>query len=311
MNKPVKRVLSYSEISTYRRDPLLHHMLYVERWQKPNREGTALSRGSLWHKVLESHYRRLAYLQREDGVVTDSPEYRADLLDTVTPLFSGDVSGQTEDEELIEWMYRGYLDLYGVDEQWEVLDVEKKFEEQLPMPDGSPSPYWLKGRLDLVVRDRSNGKVWVVDHKTGRSFPQLSELELMDQFAVYVWLVKRAGLPVIGAVHNSCRTQRNRADYPGYTGKLKPQQLTDRFVRNPINHSDDALESIVDDFVAVAINAYPEDVGLDRLPLYSSPIPNRFGYEPDYLRAFLAARDGADFQQQLELGGYTQNFTRH
>jgi hypothetical protein len=294
-------IVSYSELDTYRQCPLKHTWAYKERWKKPPVEGGALAKGSLWHLVLERHYITLS----NGGDLNDCKVEALQLL-------HDPVSGvQTETQELISWMYEGYVDHFGADDHWEILGVEYPFVINLPDPDGMPSPYDIKGKIDLVVRDRNNDTIWVVDHKSGANLPDQMDLEIDDQFGLYVWALNQPGhnkWTPTGAIHNAARTTRNMADKPGYTGKSQPQTLDQRHRRTYLNRADTELTAIALDAWAVASNAYPTT---DDRPLYSSPDPRQCGWKCDFKEVHLLARKGKNPQQALSEYGFVQDFTRH
>lgn len=294
-------VVSYSELDTYRQCPLKHTWAYKERWKRPVSAGSALAKGSLWHLVLETHYLALMAGGTLDEAIL-----------AVQPHLTDPVSGlQTEDQELIQWMYEGYIDHYGADTQWEILAVEYPFVINLADPDGNPSPYDIKGKIDLVVRNRDNNTIWVVDHKSGANLPDLMDLEIDDQFGLYVWALQQPGhdqWAPTGAIHSAARTTRNMADKPGYTGKSQPQTAEQRHRRTYLNRSDVELQSIALDAWAVAANAYPTS---DDRPLYSAPDPRQCGWKCDYKEVHLLARKGKDAHQALTDYGFVQDFTRH
>jgi hypothetical protein len=296
-----KHIVSYSELDTYRQCPLKHTWAYKERWRKPPTEGGALAKGSLWHLVLETHYLVL----RDGGTLEQAIEAaKTHLVDQASGL-------QTETQELIQWMYEGYIEHYGSDNQWEILAVEYAFVINLPDPDGNPSPYDIKGKIDLVVRNRENNQVWVVDHKSGANLPDQMDLEIDDQFGLYVWALQQPGhdkWKPSGAIHSAARTTRNMADKPGYTGKSQPQTLDQRHRRTYLNRSDVELTAIALDAWAVAANAYPTT---DDRPLYSSPDPRQCGWKCDFKEVHLLSRKGKDPHRALSEYGFVQDFTRH
>lgn len=307
------RVISFSEINEYRKCPLSHHITYVERWSKPPEEGSPLYTGTLYHSVMESHYGVIKAWQDANPTKRKYPSELHDATrEAAYAHLNVDSADQTEVESLVQWMYDGYVEQYGLDEDWEILAIEYQLAELLPDPEtGEDSPYVIKAKLDLIVRDRKTKKIWVVDHKSGKNLPQYDDLDLNDQFGLYTWLLRVRGLPVTGALHNANRTQRNLADFPDYEGKSKPQLLEARLRRSPMNRTDEELKSIARDAWAVAVNMYPEDSGYVPLPMYSSPMPNMFGYNRDFKEAYLMARKGADLRRTLESMGFVQNFQRH
>jgi hypothetical protein len=294
-------VVSYSELDTYRQCPLKHTWAYKERWKKPAITDGALAKGSLWHLILEDHYNVI----KNGGDLQD-----AELA--VAGYFTDERSGvTTETQELMEWMYHGYVEQYGSDPNWEILAVEYPFVINLPDPAGAASPYDIKGKIDLVVRNRDNGTIWVVDHKSGANLPDQMDLEIDDQFGLYVWALNQPGhdkWTPTGAIHNAARTTRNVADKPGYVGKSQPQTLDQRHRRTYLNRADVELKAIALDAWAVASNAYPTT---DDRPLYSSPDPRQCGWKCDFKEVHLLARKGKNPQQALSEYGFVQDFTRH
>jgi hypothetical protein len=271
---------------------------YKERWRKPPTIDGALAKGTLWHLVMEDHYLVL----KDGGNLLDA-------RDKINPYLVNERSGvTTETQDLIRWMYEGYVARYGTDEEWEIIDVEMPFKINLPDPEGNPSPYDLKGKIDLVVRSKDNGLIWAVDHKSGANLPDQMDLDIDDQFGLYVWALKQAGLKPGGAIHSAARTTRNQADHDGYTGKSKPQTLDQRYRRTYLNRSDTELTSLALDAWAVASNAYPTG---DPLPLYSSPDPRQCGWKCDYKEVHLLSRKGKNPTQTMLEYGFIQDFTRH
>jgi RecB family exonuclease len=300
-------VLSYSEIDTFRQCPLKHQWSYVERWRRPVDENGALAKGSLWHLVMETHYQ---VLQNHDRNTPESCEAALDeSRQAVSTLLVDTKNGQQSDTQaLVQWMFEGYVAHWGADPDWDIVGIEQAFRINLPDPQGQPSPYDIKGKMDLVVRDRKTGHLWVVDHKSGANLPSQMDLEIDDQFGLYSWAMKQEGTPVLGAIHNAARTTRNLADFPDYSGKSQPQTLDQRHLRTFLNRSEAELTSIALDAWAVAANAYPTG---EARPLYSAPDPRQCGWKCDFKEVHLLARKGRSPQVALEEMGFAQDFTRH
>lgn len=310
-------VVSYSELSTYRSCPLKHMLAYKERWSKPPEEGSPLSKGTLWHDVMEIHYTALKNIQ--DGVWGEQQGLDHAARAIADILWDQQTGEQSELQSLIWWMYQGYVEKYGRDEHWEILAVEQKFQARLRGPDG-PSPYILKGKLDLVVRDRKTRKIWVIDHKSGANLPNEEDLDMNDQFALYIWLMNQAGIPVIGAIHSANRTTRNAGDRPENqdpeTGEplkasTKKQTLDQRMKRTLLSRGAHELENVARDAWATAVNAYPEAVGREPLPIYSNPDTMPFTWKGEWRDVYLMARKGRNIRAVLKELGFEQNFERH
>jgi hypothetical protein len=70
-----------------------------------------------------------------------------------------------EHRELGITMLRGYVDLYGKDDNWRVLATERKFEQPILDAQGNQVALAI-GVIDLIVQERSGNKdVMIVDHK--------------------------------------------------------------------------------------------------------------------------------------------------
>lgn len=292
------RVVSYSELDTYRQCRLKHQLAYVERWQ-PDEVAAALSRGKLFHEVLENHYQGLQATMGSKGK-TDPEVYREDYQPTINALLADTQSGsQTEEQELVEWIFDGYRDLYGLDKDWEILAVELAVEEWLPTPKGTRSSFRMKGKVDLLVKDHSTGGgLWVVDHKTCRNLPKSEkDIDLDDQMAIYIKLLRMGGLDIRGAIMNFCRTQK----------LVRPMDPEERFRRMHTARTDIELDNIIREVYDTFREAYrPREGDPPR-----SPNPDTCRWRCPFTEACLAGRKGGDTREILSETGYHQDFTRH
>lgn len=294
-------VVSYSELDTYRQCPLKHHWSYVERWTKPTKPGSALDKGSLWHQVLEQHYKVLKATQGTPGkTATLAPQDRISRAwKKIRPLlFPEDGSEPSEVQDLVHWMYKGHIEAYGLDDDWFILGVEHRRTIRLLDLDNAPSPYALKIRADLIIRDRRTGKIWIIDHKSCAELPKDYELDLDDQFGLYTWAYRASGLDILGSIHDAARTKR----------LVRDMRIDERFHRTAMNRTDDELEAIARDAYLVARAAYPG--GQPDPNPYSSPDIRQCGWKCDFREVHLHTRKGY-LGSTLEDAGFHQDFTRH
>jgi hypothetical protein len=310
MTDPI--VVSYGELDAFRQCPLKHHLLYKLRYTKPPREDGALVKGSLWHMVMEIHYRVIKVVQdANNGRVpaNKAQELGGYLRDTLRPLFQDLRSGeQTEVQALVEWMYNGYVAKYGLDEGWRIEAVEHAVQAPLGVNQAG-TPIELKARLDLVVTDRETGLLMVVDHKSCANLPNDMELQLDDQFGLYCWLMGKVGRRTAIALHNAARTTRNQADFPGYTGKSKPQTMEQRHRRTLLNRSPKELQNLAKDALHAAVAAYPGDPAYRAR--YSSPDPRQCGWKCDVREPHLLLRQGRKISEVMLDAGFSINRERH
>lgn len=307
---PKQIIVSYSELDSYRQCPLKHLLSYKQRWTKPKDEDSALGKGTLWHKIMEAHYGVIKYHQ-ENRQTTMTESYERFILDAarraVLPLLFTD-GKQSEVQELMQWMYDGHVERYGLDREFTILGIELGPHVPLPWPDGRPSHYVLKTKLDLLVKD-GFGELWIIDHKSGANKPTQFEMQIDDQFGLYTWALQQLGYKVAGSIHSYARTTRNTGDYPDAAAKYKPQTLDQRFDRIYLNRTDRELKALADDAFAAARNAYPPK-GMT-LPLYSAPDPRNCGWKCDFKEAHLMMREGMALEYVMKSEGFKQDFTRH
>lgn len=293
-------IVSYSELDTFRQCPLKHALAYKQRWTKPVEDGP-LAKGTLWHAVMETHYRTIREMSRRlSGAQVENmtEEILAHALEQVRPLLQHAQSGvSSEIQDLIEWMYHGYVAQWGVDSQWRIEATEHTIVVPLRNADGRPTRFRLKAKIDLLVRDRATGLLWVVDHKSGKDLPKTQELDLDDQFGLYTLLLNRVNRPVIGSIHNAARTYRT----------IKPQELGDRFSRTLMNRTKVELQNIEQDAWRTARMAYS---AMNEIP-FSSPDPRQCGWKCNYRDPHLLARKGVPIESALLDYDFVIDNTRH
>lgn len=290
-----------------------HDLSYKARWTR-DKTADPLRRGTLWHLVMETHYKLLLLCQRENRIATASELRRAQnehLYDVGMR--------QTEDQQLIEWMYIGYLEAYGFDPQWEIVAVEHSAEVWLPTDRGGRSNFKLKVKIDLIVREQ--GRIWLVDHKSCKDLPYRKDLDMDDQFGLYTWAMRQLGKRVYGSVHSAARTHRPKWGGPddlrprnekgqylnadGVTvSKNQPTEypLDKRFSRTPLVRDNTELDTIAVDAyktARVSRSFAPGDAP-------RSPDPDRCGWRCDFTEACLMGRKGVDEVEILLSTGYHQ-----
>jgi len=268
--------VSYSELSSFRRCPHLWDLEYRQRW-RPAEVSPALNKGRLFHEVMALHY-------------TDNDPMAA--VARIHTLLHNDDGTQDEIQELVSWMYAGYLEMWGSDPQWKVLAVEQTSYLWLPTERDCQSRTQLKMILDLLVEDEQ-GRVWLVDHKTGANLPNEIELEHDDQFALYQWGKEQEGHHIYGIIYNAVRTQRNKG----------PMALEDRFKRVMMYRTPEQLRN-------TAIDAY-RTVRRMRACAAQNQVERCFGYtrcvKPytcQFAEPCLYGRKGGDETEFLDSMGY-------
>lgn len=284
-------IVSWSEIDTARQCFMKHEKAYKMRWREPT-IGPALQKGTLWHSVMDVHYGTIKRA-RSEGRLPD----RDEMLEGILPLLYDEKSNQTEFQTLIEWMYTGYLEFYGMDPEWQIVAIEHPAEFWLPTPKGGRSRFKLKVKIDLIIK--LGGRYWVVDHKSGKDLPKDKDLDWSDQFGLYVWGLRHMGKKVHGAIHSAARTQKN---------KSKPQPLDERFLRTPMYRTDAELDTIAVEAYKTARMAYSTPLG----EAGRTPDEDRCSWRCGYTEPCRMSRKGvAPMDELLSDYGFVIDTTRH
>lgn len=334
MSDPI--VVSYSEIDTFRQCPLKHQLAYKLRYRGEQRPGAA-HKGTWWHRILEAHYLRLRELQ--EGALrprtnrtppapgSERESWWMEACRGAVQKVLDELVAEEQDTGLasdLAWMYRNYVAAHRIDSEWRVVDVEVKREVKLGEveirelgggmdPDAPPQWAWrtveirLKTRVDLIAESVKTGGRWIWDHKsTGNLTTSINSVDLDDQFGLYQWTEQEAwGIQVLGMVRNETRTKRNQADYPGYTGKYKPQTPEDLNQRLRLDRNTAELEAIRQDALNVVQAAYGGQA------VYSSPNIRECGWKCDFEDVHLLHRKGTPLQEAAERMGFVVDMTRH
>src|SRR5699024_4806802 len=104
----------------------------------------------------------------------------------------------SEDAELIDALHEGYVESYGFEPEWTPVPLESPYLIPLLDENGEPSNYQIKGKIDVILRDNATGLLWVVDHKTASNLAGQQDLEIDDQFGLYVWAMRQLGHRIVG-----------------------------------------------------------------------------------------------------------------
>jgi predicted RecB family nuclease len=289
-------VCSYSELDSYRQCQLKHRIGYFERWRVAETTSPALNRGKLFHSVIEEHYLMQRLAQRGELTEARFTEGKQKIIE----LLHDENGNQDEHQERVQWMYDGYLEHYGVDPNWKVIAVEHKLEEFLPTDKGGTSRIKLKGTIDLIVKDREMGGLWIVDHKTCKNLPKGRETDLDDQFGIYQWLLRKRGNDIRGIIYNAVRTEKL---------KTRDMDSDERFKRIITVRTDRELDSIAVEAYQHLRRAWTD--GLAGTPAPRSPNGDTCRWRCDYTEVCLAGRKGTDMRAMLSGMGFQQDFDRH
>lgn len=186
----MRELLTASRLSAARSCQRLHKIKYKDGY-RPVRDSDALHLGSLVHRGLEAWW--LAMDNRLDAAVA--------------VIVNSECNDEFERVKALT-MLTGY-DARWHDEPYEALAVEQEFRTDLINPvTGRASQTWdLGGKIDVVVRDKRDGRVLIVEHKTSsQDVSPGSEywrrLRMDGQVSIYFAGAKALGYDVQGCLYD-------------------------------------------------------------------------------------------------------------
>lgn len=211
------RISTHSMLKTFRRCPKQAEFKYVHRL-KPKRLGSPLKRGTWVHALLEAYHKGQDWKKVHAHYTAQFNELFDEEKD-----FYGDMPRE------IMTIMKSYMWHYKND-PWEYVDAE--FQLEAPLPDGSI----YRGKVDALIRNQFG--LWLVDHKTHKTLPDLSYRLLDSQSALYLWAAQYNGIDVKGFIWNYIRWKpptvpkllvkgdrisdsQADTDYPTFVGALK------------------------------------------------------------------------------------------
>lgn len=236
----------------------------TQRWWWGYREGLVLRKpdsGAAWfgtglHVCLAEWY--IPGTKRGRPLLETWEQYTKDSYESIRvyPDFGDDEAATYEDAVILgREMLEMYEETYGQDDQFEVIAPEQRFRVLIPDP-ANPKRAIAEnvGTFDAVVRDHSDGRIKMIDHKSCRYFA-FKHLTLDDQGGSYCALsthaLRQEGLigpkeAVAGMIYNFLRKARrdtrpenaeglklNKAEKKHYAAAIADFHKTGRPGTNP------------------------------------------------------------------------------
>ena len=178
------RISTHSQLKTFRKCPLCAYFKYVLRL-KPKKLASPLKRGTWVHAVLEAFHKgedweavHEAYSHEFSKLFDEEKDYYGDLPREIGTILRSYM-----------WHYKN--------DPWEYVDAE--FQLEAEMPDGS----LYRGKVDALIRNQFG--LWLVDHKTHKTLPDLSHRIRDSQSALYLWAGRENGMDLNGFIWNYLR----------------------------------------------------------------------------------------------------------
>ena len=253
------RLVSNSEIQTYKDCKRKWWLSYYRGLVEPSPKIGPLAIGTRIHLALAAYY---------DPTSEDDPmQVLEEIIDLDREKVNEDDIKKFEDEaELARIVLEGYFVWAleeGVDESLEFIAPEVSIEAKLT------DDVLLVGRLDAVVRNKEDGFLRFVDHKTLASLA-IPHLHLDEQMMMYQ-LMQRLSSPdgevVIGGIYNILKKNKR-------TARAKPPF----YAREEVLHNDQEMRAFYQRVVGVVKDIQATEDALDEGAdhhYYAYPSPGR------------------------------------
>ena len=216
-----RAIATNSMLSSFIRCPKQAEYKYVMRL-KPKMLGKPLSRGKWVHELLEVH-----------GNGGDWKEHHRKLSAKFEDLFDEEKDFYGDMPREIARVMMSYFWHYKND-PWKVLESELTLECELP--DGT----LFRCRIDWLIENQWG--IWLVDHKTHKTLPDLTYRMLDTQSPRYVYAALANDIPVKGFIWNYIRWKapsvpkllqdgsrlsraKTETDYPTFVKALRRYEL--------------------------------------------------------------------------------------
>jgi len=153
----------------------------------------SLGMGTAFHRIAAVYY--TVFLN--GGEREEAQEYAWGEYERIIEEGFEEAGGQ---KATLETVVHRWIDNETLSEDYEILGVEQEFNLQ---SDEGEFPFIV----DLLVRDRRTGLVYVVDHKTGYYLYRPEYTDLMPQVPKYIGALRALGYNIAGGLYQVVRTQ--------------------------------------------------------------------------------------------------------
>ena len=173
-NLPPNFKFSFSSLTAFTQCSMGFKLHYIDR---VSQEGNSFSDyGSFCHKLLEG------WAKGEIPSIALAEEYEEGYDDAVTHSFPPFPKGMPQKYYDAGLAYFESFDGFG--DEWDILSAEEKFEINI-------GGYPFVGVADLILKNKNDGRIWVVDHKSKPNTSMSKELPIyLRQLYTYAAHVK-------------------------------------------------------------------------------------------------------------------------
>jgi len=203
-------LLTGSAMRTWRACARLFRYRYVDL-VRPRHESDAMQFGTLMHAALEAWWRAV------NAQPTNADAWLSIAAEVIWQATIDDPWRRARASALLLGYHLRWQDMTWDGEPLEVVDVEAEFRAPLVNPStGHASLTWDRGgKIDCIVRGRSTGRVWILEHKsTSEDFsagsPYRDKLVLDPQISHYMVGCRALGYEPAGCIYDVLRRPEQR-----------------------------------------------------------------------------------------------------
>lgn len=197
------QLATISRLRAFRACARYHHLSYNERWESTGDDAETMAYGTCGHRVLEVWWGMLGAGATADdtiaaclALIDSDREIRAALNPYQRASLTAVITGY-------------HLRWWEPSQTYEVLHVEAEFRAPLRNPmTGRPMRGWNEGgKIDVIVRDRADGRVYIIEHKfSGEDVSPGSSywrrLRVDGQVSIYLDGARALGYEAAGAIYD-------------------------------------------------------------------------------------------------------------
>ena len=159
------QMLRTSERAGFKKCPWAWEKAYLDGLQPTQGSVGALWFGTGIHLALAEWY--IPGTERGVNPVETWIKYCDDQFHMTKTIRDNEEAEWIDTKKLGTAMLEGYLELYGEDEDWEIIAPEQRFSALIPNPDNPEEPIVnYVGTFDGVYRHRKTNRLHLIDHKT-------------------------------------------------------------------------------------------------------------------------------------------------
>lgn len=193
----MSKVISQSEVDEFLNCKRRHFYAHVEKLQ-PKQYSMPLKRGTIGHDALARYYLSLKELKSFDQAKDDA----IDQLNSHASVENMEVL-----LELTIILNRFFDWAAATQGHWEILEVEREY--RVPVPN---SDLTFPFKVDLLIRNTNNDKIYLVDHKFILDFYNSDLLGILPQMAKYIGGLRILGIDVHDGIYQMFRTRKMKSE---------------------------------------------------------------------------------------------------